>query len=409
MSLFETLFRVPSVKVLLRALARVPSRVLPVAGPFLVCFFLIAGCGSEGDGVGLDSERDVSGNKAGLEDASGVGVAAPDPATMLPARQNVLEFAFVGDMMIGSDFSPARIPPADGAETFTEVRHLLQSPDVTIGNLEGPLTRATSSKCAPGSTSCYAFRMPPRYIEHFKSAGFDVLNVANNHANDMGAAGAVETIKTIEEAGLLAYGRKGRHARFEVDGVSIAILGFAPYAHSNDLLNIAKAEALVAEAEEDADIVIVTFHGGDEGPAAQHTPDRMEILHGTGEQRGNLVAFSRAVIEAGADLVVGHGPHVLRGMQFHENVLVAYSLANFSTYGFSTRGALQWSTVLQVRLDQTGSFVSGVLHPVRLVGGGVPSLDPTGEAVRMVRRLSEEDFGSAAVHLQDDGTLLPPQ
>ena len=151
--------------------------------------------------------------------------------------------------------------------------------------------------------------------------------------------------------------------------------------------------------------MIVSFHGGAEGRSAQHVADRNEIF--LGENRGNVVRFARSVVEAGADLVLGHGPHVLRAMEVYQGKLIAYSLGNFLTYGlFNLKGANGISAILKVRLDpETGRFLDGQLVPVKLVNGGLPEIDPEGEGVRIVRRLSEEDLDSRQLTVDENGCL----
>ncbi len=129
------------------------------------------------------------------------------------------------------------------------------------------------------------------------------------------------------------------------------------------------------KAAANADVVIVTMHAGAEGS------DKMHVRQGTemflGENRGNSVAFTHAVVDAGADLVVGSGPHVLRGMEWYHGHLIAYSLGNFAGYKvFAMGGPLSISGILRVTLRGDGGFDSGTLVPTRMVGGGLPALDP---------------------------------
>jgi Bacterial capsule synthesis protein PGA_cap len=151
----------------------------------------------------------------------------------------------------------------------------------------------------------------------------------------------------------------------------------------------------------------VSMHGGAEGADRQHVPPgREEFL---GEDRGDLRAFARTVVEAGADLVVGHGPHVVRGMEIVKGRLVAYSLGNFATYGgMNLSGPNGLTLVLEVRLAPDGTFLEGKIHPARQERPGGPKLDPAGTVIPLVRRLSEEDFGAAAVRVGDDGRLTSP-
>ena len=146
------------------------------------------------------------------------------------------------------------------------------------------------------------------------------------------------------------------------------------------------------------------MHAGAEGSGRMHVRPGTEMF--LGENRGNALAFSHAVVEAGADLVVGSGPHVLRGMEWYHGRLIAYSLGNFAGYKvFSMGGPLSISGILRVTLKGDGSFDSGTLVPTRMVGAGIPALDPDETAHGIVRTLSKDDFGARAVKVASNGTL----
>ena len=133
-------------------------------------------------------------------------------------------------------------------------------------------------------------------------------------------------------------------------------------------------------------------------------PNGRETFYG--ENRGDLRVFTHTVIDAGADMVWGHGPHVLRGMEIYKGRLIAYSMGNFATYGrFNTRGQQGLGVVLETVLDAEGRFVSGKLLPTRQIGEGIPMRDPDGKALDTVRMLSEEDFPGTGVLVAKDGTL----
>ena len=327
-----------------------------------------------------------------------------------PARtkENV-SIAAVGDIMLGSPFpNESRMPPGDGVNLLDPVAEILKSADIAFGNLEGPLADGgASTKCRPGSTKCFAFRMPTRYGQYLKDAGFDVMSVANNHAGDFGAAGRRTTRETLDKLGILHAGSdSGRYSTAVVTakGLKVAFIGFATNAISLNVNNIAAAEAAVRQAEKMADIVVVSFHAGAEGSDAKRVPNRTEIFYG--EKRGNLRQFSKAVIDAGADLVIGHGPHVLRGMEIYKDRLVAYSLGNFATYGwFRLEGDTAETLVLVTELAPDGAFLGGKIHPFRLEGRGLLVADDSRSAVGTIRNLSSLDFGEAAPKVSDDGVI----
>lgn len=331
-------------------------------------------------------------------------VAEPTPVNKEP-----ITIAAVGDIMMASPFpNDSRMPPNDGADLFTPFKSVLAAADITFGNLEGPIVdTGISAKCSPGSTRCFAFRTPTRYGKYLKEAGFDVMSVANNHAGDFGEAGRVSTQKVLSEQGIKYAGSlqpPATTAYLESRGKRVAFIGFG---HNNGMPSINDldgARRLVTEAVKKADIVVVSFHGGAEGTNAQHVPQRNEIF--LGENRGNLPLFARTVIDAGADLVIGHGPHVMRGLEIYKDRLVMYSLGNFCTYGwFQLAGETALTAVLEVKIDAEGKFISGKIHPGKQEGRGGPVPDEAKQAVPLLRDLSTADFPTSAPKIADDGTF----
>ncbi len=308
--------------------------------------------------------------------------------------------AAVGDIVMGST---PNLPPDGGRSFFTRVAPDLGA-DVVLGNLEGTLSTGGTSKCRPSSTDCFAFQTPPSYARWLKSAGFTVLSLANNHAFDFGERGQRQTLKALDSVGIRHTGRPGEIATQKVGEVAVAILGFAPYDWAQPLTDLPAARKLVRKAAANHEVVIVTMHGGAEGTDHQRVKAGTETY--LGENRGNLVAFSHAVVDAGADLVVGHGPHVLRGMEWYKKKLIAYSLGNFAGYKvFALGGALSTSAILRVTLRADGTFENGLIVPTRLVGPGTPALDPAERAHGVVRELSRADFGPRAVKVTRTGVL----
>jgi hypothetical protein len=336
----------------------------------------------------------------GAADQRQASAAARAKRKTAPPPPGRVTLVAVGDIVMGST---PNLPPNGGAGFFDGVESEL-SGDVVLGNLEGTLTTASGSKCGAGSANCYAFRTPPTYARWLKRAGFTVLNLANNHAYDFGPAGLRETVQSLKRQGLLHTGRPGGIAYQQVGDVSVALVGFASYPWAQSLTDIPAAKRLVREADERADLVVVTFHGGAEGSSKQRVLRRTEWF--LGENRGNLVKFSHAVVDAGADLVVGHGPHVLRGMEWYRGRLIAYSLGNFAGYKvFALDGPLSVSGILRLTLRADGRFESGILVPTQLGGPGIPQLDPGERAHGLVRQLSRLDFGGRGVSIAPTGVL----
>ncbi|MFE1882062.1 CapA family protein [Streptomyces diastatochromogenes] len=350
--------------------------------------------------------------RAGSGGAASIGsTQAPLPTTGItvsgapapPRPAGNVRIAAVGDIVMGT--LPDDLPPDGGASFFDPVEDLLAG-DVVLGNLEGTLTTGGSSKCEYiDGPNCFAFHAPPSYSHWLKKAGFTAMNVANNHIDDFGAEGRRDTFAALRSVNLPFTGRLGQITVQRVRGIRVALIGFAPDRGANDLTDIPAAQRLTARAAALADIVIVTMHAGAEGSDRTHVEPGTEYF--LGEDRGDSYRFSRAVIDAGADLVVGSGPHVIRGMEFYKGRLIAYSLGNFTGYKvLGLGGTLSTSGVLHVTLGADGTYVSGRLHPTRIVEPGTP--EPGGEAIDLVSSVSEEDFGSHAARISADGTIQRP-
>ena len=313
-----------------------------------------------------------------------------------------------GDIMMSN--APSRLPPNNGEGFFDSVRDGLKS-DLVMGNLEQPLTADTgASKCgSPPAAHCFAFRSPPSYAKHLKDAGFALLNLANNHAKDYGTQGNRNTVRALEGAGLKHTGAQDEITVVEVNGVRVAVLGFSSYAGANNLNDLAAARAVVKKAAGRSDVVVVQVHMGAEGSDMGHVRPGTEIFYG--ENRGDPMKFSRAVIDAGADVVVGHGPHVLRGMEFYKGKLIAYSLGNFAGGGrtLSNDGVLKYGGILHVSLTKDGSFVKGKFLSTYLNPAGLPTRDSRDErGLARVRSLSADDFGDTAATIGKNGSIAPP-
>jgi Bacterial capsule synthesis protein PGA_cap len=331
---------------------------------------------------------------------------APERPTQVLARaRGKVTIAAVGDIVMGST---PNLPPDGGASFFSDVDGELKG-GVVMGNFEGALTSSSGySKCGSGRSGCFAFRMPPSYARWLKRAGFTVLNLANNHTLDFGARGLRDTRLALRRRGILYTGLPGRIVVQEVGAVRVAVVGFAPYAWTQSVTDVPGAARLVRKADEIADLVVVNMHAGAEGPDETHVNPGTEIF--LGENRGNPIAFAHAVVDAGADLVVGHSPHVLRGMEWYKGRLIAYSMGNFAGYAvFSLSGPLSIGGILQVTLRANGSWVRGELIATQMVGKGLPALDPAERAHGLVRTLSRQDFGRRGMRISFTGVLNPPR
>ena len=318
----------------------------------------------------------------------------------------------VGDVMLGTTFPDASggdLPPNDGADLLQEVTPILRNGDITFGNLEGPLVDSgVSAKCrGKREGTCYAFRVPTRYGKYLKDAGFSVMGVANNHAMDFGQEGRTSSRQVLDSLGIAHTGEVGDIAHLTVKGNKVAVIAFATYPNAYNLLDLDDAVKVIHDARADADLVIVSFHGGAEGATHQHVAPGDETF--LGEDRGDLRKFAHAAIDAGAQVVVGSGPHVVRGMEIYQGKLIAYSLGNFATYGpFNLSGESGISLILEAHLAMDGTFRSGKVYPVKQDKPGGPKLDSEMKIVPILRSLSTTDFGDNSISVSDDGGLMAP-
>ncbi len=340
---------------------------------------------------------------SGAPSAAAAPSAHRHSTTQPGTAHHLVRIAAAGDTILGS--TPDL--PAHPASYLGPVARLLQwRHSIGFGNLEGTLTTATTNKCggASGGT-CFAFRNPPHYARYLATAGFDVLNDANNHSHDFGSAGLSQTVRAVHSAAMKQTGLPGQITVVRSNGVRVAFVGFAPYSNTADLLRLGTAKALIQKAARRAALVVVYMHAGAEGTGAQHVTGHEE--HYLGEDRGNAQRFAHLAIRAGADLVIASGPHVLRGMEFYRRHLIAYSLGNFANFhNFGGGGVLSDSGVLHVTLTASGGLHFAQLRSVTLDSEG--QAHPGGDSVAVVRRLSKADFGRHAARLSHRGVITRP-
>ncbi len=315
-----------------------------------------------------------------------------------------ITIAAVGDIMMGSDYPVPRLPPHGGRLLLREAGPYFRKADIAMANLEGPLTAGGASAKITVSGRRYAFRTPPEYAANLKEAGISMVSLANNHANDFGPAGHASTKNALRDAGVVFADKYGTVAEFVVRGIRVGIITFSFGPPPRSIVHPREALAEVAEAAAHYDILILSIHGGAEGPGATHLAEGAEYF--LDEPRGDLIHFARSAIDRGADLVVAHGPHVPRGMEIYQGRLVAYSLGNFCTSGgISINGASGYAPLLLVQLDRTGAFVGGNIESFVQKPAAGPRPDVKKRALQLIRDLSRADFPLSAPVISADGIL----
>ena len=312
--------------------------------------------------------------------------ASPSPT---PTPPKVIEVGWIGDTTPGSKYG---LPPNGGKALFAATRSLLVKPDLMIANLEGTYSTPGASKSDGNTTgTSFSFQAPPAYAKALDWAGVDLVSIANNHSFDYFERGLDQTAAALDKVGIAHTGLPKQVTIVEVDGVKVAAIAFSPYPWNANINDIAGARTLVRKAAAKADVVIVLMHAGAEGADKIHTPRGTEIAFG--ENRGDPRAFAHAAVDAGADLVLGSGPHVIRGVERYKDRLIAYSLGNFGGWGnFGTGGNLSLSGLLTVKIDDRGKIRGGRWTSLYIGGSGAPAVDSSHAAARLVRQLSAADF-----------------
>ncbi|APB35235.1 Capsule synthesis protein, CapA [Gloeomargarita lithophora Alchichica-D10] len=325
-------------------------------------------------------------------------------ATPLPTP-TVITIKAVGDVILGSNFPDNRLHPQP-RQLLQQVQADLGGADVVFGNLETTITDHPYSSKNVNGRSVFAFRMPPSYAQILRSAGFTIFSLANNHSGDFGDIGLRDTARHLQNAGMPSFGKRGEIFYQTVRGVRLAWIGFSPYDYHNSVLELTTAQKLVQQARTQADLVIISSHMGAEGTGALRTRNQNEVFFG--EDRGNPIQFSRRMIDSGADLVLGHGPHVPRAIEVYRGKLIAYSLGNF--IGYRTLGSqaeLGYSLILETQLAADGSLMGARVIPVIIQGEGIPVPDRQNRTIKLIQELNRLDTPGSTWVLGNDGVMRP--
>ncbi len=327
----------------------------------------------------------------------------------LSATGQQLRIKAVGDIMMGSYTPTTVLPPRLGQEFIDSTAYLLDSADITFGNLEGVFVTKDiePQKCSDASRKakrCYEFGMPDTLSYALKEMHFTMMSMDNNHNSDYGWKGVNFTKEQLDKHGI-NYAAKKSPVIIDVDSIKVGVIAFGHSSESYQVFDLKTAKEVVLALDSLVDLVIVSFHGGAEGLSAQHVKDTTEFFYG--ENRGNLVQFSKTVIDAGADLVIGHGPHVLRAIDEYKGKLICYSLGNFLTHGnVNIIGVKGKGAIMDIILDtKTGDFVSGEIIPTVQVARGIPVADEDKEAIILLKSLTEEDFPNSLVKIDHKGHI----
>ena len=313
--------------------------------------------------------------------------------------------AMTGDIMMGTTYPGISLPPKNGTEIFRDVQPILQRATITVGNLEGTLLDGGKSTKGGGPNS-YSFRTPTSYSHLLKDAGYDFLSMANNHANDFGAEGIASTEKQLTQQDIKFSGIKG-HVEYAVvvrNGIRFGCCAFGHNQYTLKHRDLQTVKRIIDELKKQSDIIIVSFHGGAEGRTKSHLPQGAESF--LGEDRGSLREFAHFCIDNGADIVYGHGPHVVRATEVYKGRFIAYSLGNFCTpYGMSLAGISAYSPVVEIKVDKQGRFLSGKIHSFLQQKGIGPRTDANQSVAREMMNLTSSDVPNSEATIDRNGNI----
>lgn len=321
---------------------------------------------------------------------------------------DTLSIVAVGDMMLGTSYpSRSTLPPDSGKRSFKPVLSHLRNADVTFGNLEGVLldTGAAAEFKLRQRSKAYLFRMPEWYGGIIKDAGFDLISLGNNHSNDFGLAGRKATMRILDSLQIAYAGLRSKPtAIIKVKGFTVSFCAFSPNSQTVSLLDLQNAATIIRKLKQQTDIVIVSFHGGGEGTGFEHVTRADESYKG--ENRGNVYAFAHNAIDAGADVVLGHGPHLTRGMELYKKRFIAYSLGNFCTYkGVNTSGICGLAPLLKLTIKKNGEFAAGRIVATRQTYPAGIQIDTGNRVIKKIKILNAADFPESPLIISNNGEM----
>lgn len=317
------------------------------------------------------------------------------PVLVFAQKDSIRTFSLVavGDIMMGTNFPSTHYLPPENVKLLDPVKSILKGADVTFGNLEGSiLDEGGDVKKCDDPTKCYAFRQPEYFADQLKDAGFDLLSVANNHLGDFGDTGRKNTLRVLEEKGF-TYAGQEMHPwdTVTINGIKIGFTAFSPNSGCLRITDYDQAKEIISFLNSISDVVVVSFHGGAEGASKTHITRKTETFYG--ENRGNVYEFARMAIDAGGDVILGHGPHVTRAVDYYKGRFITYSMGNFCTYHrFNLKGVNGVAPIFNLTLREDGSFVEGEIISIKQLGEGGPVLDSNKGALTQIKTLTKQDF-----------------
>jgi hypothetical protein len=347
-----------------------------------------------------------------------IGASVPKDDPRMAPHFSGYQIVAVGDTMIGSDYPAEYLDPrvtesGDPASIIgTDLTALFKGADIAFANFEGTMHSSTEgAKACSNPATCYTFRSPPFHAAFLKRAGFTMLSNANNHSRDFGEANRTTTFKNLTAAGFAVSGADTPDTRFGVqtlaDGTKAVLVAFGHNPGLMKVQELARVKTLVQEAATKGSIVIVSCHIGAEGRIHNRITRAPEVF--LNEDRGNPFAFARTAVDAGADAVFCHGPHIPRAVEVYKGRFIAYSLGNFWTYGsFNLRDENGLAPVADIRVGKDGSLLSARIVSAKQTKPGSPAFDPSHAAAKQIGMLTARDFAETGVTVAPTGEISWP-
>lgn len=368
---------------------------------FLISLLCFCSCGA-----GSGSSSASHGDSASAEDSA----TAKDSIAAGRKLPESVSFALTGDMMLGTDYPEgsgnAYLPVDSGRHLFDDCREIFRRADFACGNLEGVLGHGGTPKICHDPSLCFTFRMPEYLVRPLADAGIDYMNLANNHAGDFGKGGTQSSLDVLAKAGIAGGGilEKAPYAIVERNGVKVGFTGFTTLELCPSVHDYEQLEDIISEMRPKCDLIVVAMHAGGEGSAFAHVTREKEVYHGW--PRGNVYEFAHKAIDMGADIIWGHGPHVLRGAEVYRDRLILYSLGNFCTpLRMGIAGATGQAALAEVKVAPDGRFLGGRIHSFIQQRGRGPVADKTNASARQIKALSEKDFPESPLQISPEGIL----
>jgi poly-gamma-glutamate capsule biosynthesis protein CapA/YwtB (metallophosphatase superfamily) len=334
---------------------------------------------------------------------------SPKTPAIDPAKLNdTITILAVGDVMMGTNYpAPGFMPPNDGRNLFDNVKDVIKNADIKFMNLEGTLFDAGGTPKSCGNpAACYSFRMPSKLGKNITDAGFNLISIANNHVGDFGDGGRKQTVDNLNALGLLYAGQVNYPTTIiEAKGLKLGMVAVAPNNNCVKLNDYAGIKNYIAQLKQTCQLVMVSFHGGAEGRDKQHVPKRHEIFYG--EDRGNVYEMAHMAIDAGADMVIGHGPHVTRAIEIYKGKPITYSLGNFCTWDrISLAGVSGVAPIFKIWMTGAGQFIKAEIVSTKQIGKGIPVIDEYKQALKIIQQLTKADFPNAPLTISDNGVVM---